>query len=32
MSDPNAKITACRVDTDVAVLGAGPAGRAQPSL
>ena len=28
MSDPNAKITARRVDTDVAVIGAGPARRA----
>jgi hypothetical protein len=28
MSDPNAKITARRVDTDVAVIGVGPAGRA----
>jgi hypothetical protein len=30
MSDPIAKITARRVDTDVAVSGAGPAGRALP--
>jgi NADPH-dependent glutamate synthase beta subunit-like oxidoreductase len=28
MSDPSAKITARRVDTDVAVIGAGPAGLA----
>ena len=28
MSDPSAKITARRVDTDVAVIGAGPAGHA----
>ena len=26
MSDPNAKRTSRRVDTDVAVIGAGPAG------
>ena len=30
MSDPSAKITARRVDTDVAVIGAGPAGLALP--
>jgi cation diffusion facilitator CzcD-associated flavoprotein CzcO len=29
MSDPSAEITARRVDTDVAVIGAGPAGLAQ---
>lgn len=28
MSDPSAKITARRVDTDVAVIGAGPGGLA----